>query len=113
MRENYLHLKTTEVSSAGRSVAQMHFVMSWMDEIADADVAIVNAGAHHREPKAFRRTIAAALEHLRGVAEKSARIPRVLFRNTPSGHPNCWEYDGPITDDQWARVTIGGKYRTE
>ncbi|CAI7844117.1 unnamed protein product [Closterium sp. NIES-53] len=64
--------------------------------LKDADVVVVNRGAHFIGGKDFERSVPAALEFLR------EKLPDALivWRNTPPGHANCTSYIGPIKKRQ-------------
>ena len=63
---------------------------------APADVILVNQGAHGGPPTTFRAGIRAALRHIRNHAPEKL----IVFRNTPPGHANCMQYDGPLAAKQ-------------
>ncbi|CAI6008773.1 unnamed protein product [Closterium sp. NIES-65] len=64
--------------------------------LKDADVVVVNRGAHFIGGKDFERSVPAALEFLR----KKLPDALIIWRNTPPGHANCTSYTGPIKKRQ-------------
>ncbi|CAI5460142.1 unnamed protein product [Closterium sp. Yama58-4] len=64
--------------------------------LKDADVVVVNRGAHFIGGKDFERSVAAALGFLR----KKLPDALIIWRNTPPGHANCTTYIGPIKKRQ-------------
>ncbi|CAI5467040.1 unnamed protein product [Closterium sp. Yama58-4] len=79
-------------SATGGSVPFDHMPWHLYDGLVNADVVIVNRGAHYIGGRDFELSVRAAMRLLR------RKLPRALlvYRNSPPGHVNCSSYDRPI-----------------
>ena len=68
----------------------------WVRYVADADVLILNKGAHVVPPLQYEDEMRDTVEFLRRAAADSSRERVVVFRSTPSGHPDCSMRTPPI-----------------
>eukprot|EP00271_Cylindrocystis_brebissonii_P017835 TRINITY_DN4801_c0_g1_i1.p1 TRINITY_DN4801_c0_g1~~TRINITY_DN4801_c0_g1_i1.p1 ORF type:complete len:790 (+),score=66.25 TRINITY_DN4801_c0_g1_i1:208-2577(+) len=59
-------------------------------------IIIVNSGAHYRPDDEFETEVRAALWFIRETLPDAL----IIWRNTPPGHANCTDYDGPIKQRQ-------------
>lgn len=67
-----------------------------MREVADADLLLLNRGAHWRPIENYVNGVRSTLRHLR------ERFPQKLlvYRSTPPGHAFCWHFKKPLQKPQ-------------
>lgn len=60
----------------------------WVDHVGEADVILMNQGAHFLDVDTFKFNVGSALDYLRD--------KRVLYLGVPPGFPNCMDHNVPV-----------------